>query len=268
MQNLTNHTFYSLMDLFEKVPPIDPATNLPYLVKLKGNITLSVNSNEIVKYSIIGNTVLVYINNVSILGLQGSMPTYYAEQAMRSLQNGDEVLQDFIDIFNHRTAVNGYLIYKSGTLAHFEPKLLGKILGSFCNLHYLESKLYLSSKQVSINLIYDLIKCYISPEEAEVNFSRLEGRSLNIPKQTRFSFGGTLTGKLLGNRVWVNDTMLFTIVCKQKQVYDELLNYKLKEIQLFISRYYHQIKFELLLAKTLWSKMILNQHMLRNLRLG
>jgi len=59
------------------------------------------------------------VNFMGISGVQGPLPFPYSEMIFQRKRSGDNSLQDFLDIFNHRIAAVMHLTRKQGTVSLF-----------------------------------------------------------------------------------------------------------------------------------------------------
>ena len=124
-------------------------------VLLKSNIFLSAPASDISKikpfdrssaFGLKGKKrshYMALVNFIGIAGAQGPLPTVYTEMILRRQKLDDRVLEDFLDIFNHRLLSLFFKIYQKAlpTLSpqRAESTFLGKTLLSLSGVSAIKS---------------------------------------------------------------------------------------------------------------------------------
>jgi len=80
----------------------DPAREA---VRIKSYVSLAIPPSELQSLQEVpGEKPILWINFLSIAGIQGPLPTPYAESVIERTRQKDTAFRDFLDIFNHRLA--------------------------------------------------------------------------------------------------------------------------------------------------------------------
>ncbi|MHA1558222.1 MAG: type VI secretion system baseplate subunit TssG [Alphaproteobacteria bacterium] len=102
--------FEKAVQILESLSPLCASIGENYspnkeALSIKSHIRLSPPSSELHSLSVDENKkVNLWINFLSIAGIQGPLPTPYTEAILQRTHAKDTALRDFIDIFNHRLA--------------------------------------------------------------------------------------------------------------------------------------------------------------------
>ncbi len=107
-----NFSFIQIMRIIEQYVGKNLTNISSDILSFEGNVKLSSSGRDIHSISIKKSRIVLCLNCIGILGIQGSMPFSYTEDAAIRAKNGDRVLIDFLNIFNHRLAQNLYRIEK------------------------------------------------------------------------------------------------------------------------------------------------------------
>jgi type VI secretion system protein ImpH len=101
--------FFQAVRLLERLAPgRDPVGTFGRpsheAVRFTGNSSLSFLASEIQSLSFPedGGPAQMMVNFMGLTGVEGSLPRPYTEMVLERIRDGDTVLRDFLDIFNHR----------------------------------------------------------------------------------------------------------------------------------------------------------------------
>ena len=115
-QSAADHEFFQLVRLAERFVAEDEGSNIQFKVAPK----LSFPVAEISALDIDGkdkNTQLkVYVHFMGLVGHSGALPEHYTEHLLTRIQNKDNTLLHFLDLFHDQLL---HLFYKIGSLSHF-----------------------------------------------------------------------------------------------------------------------------------------------------
>jgi type VI secretion system protein ImpH len=108
--------FYQAVKLIDLLTPVRDGINVldRNVLRFRARVGLSPLSGIIsdITRPAPGRPVEMIVNHIGLVGIQGPMPTPYAELAMERTVRRDTALRDFLDIFNHRLVCLDFLIHK------------------------------------------------------------------------------------------------------------------------------------------------------------
>lgn len=229
-------------------------------LEIKGNVSIAISSSDISQVKIKGDSIILFINNLSIFGIQGAMPIWYTEELMHRNQMEDEVLSDFVDIFNSRIAKNLYKLQKNHHFCYYPTELIEQLSQLF-----LEKKEFLCEKGLPIFAsrvtsgftLASIISKMVGPE-VSVELKKASGRWAEIEKcQLPCKLGKTA----LGRRLWINDMVVVILKCQSVYKYELLLNDK--TLDALISQYCNSYQTRVILERVKYRAFFLNNSRLR-----
>jgi type VI secretion system protein ImpH len=111
VQHLFNHpydfNFLQAVRLFQKLTPngnmigttLNPSDDP---VSFVGRYTYSLPSSDLYRIQMVDNKIVMEVNFWNLAGPHGPLPNPLSEKVVERIREGDFILKDFIDIFNHR----------------------------------------------------------------------------------------------------------------------------------------------------------------------
>lgn len=245
-ENKVNFSVYSALELLESAFGLNleeiPLSDL----QLKGNPAISVSSDDLSYVAKNAKNVVLCVNSVSLLGIQGPMGICYLEQLLELITRGDFVLRDFLDIFNQRIIQNLYRIRKSSYLHFYDRNLFSKLSRLFVDEKKIKSHqgfTILASKIPSVFVLKEIILSMVGPG-VEVTMEKAVGRWVKFEKN-RLSC--RLGRSVLGARIWVNELLVITMKCSSREKYEKLINDN--QVKDMVSEYWHASEIRIFLEK-------------------
>jgi type VI secretion system protein ImpH len=113
-------------------------------VAIKSNVSLAAPASELYKLDFTSKKPTLWVNFLSIAGVQGPLPTPYTETLIERIRSKDTAFRDFLDIFNHRLASLWHRLRKKMTpgFSQVEPEAsaIGKTILQLAGVQSLEKK--------------------------------------------------------------------------------------------------------------------------------
>ena len=223
VDNKSSFSIYSALELLEQVFELPLERIELNQLELKGNPSISVSSDDLHSVKKTTDRLILCINNVSLVGLQGPMPMRYAEELLQLIQEGDQVLQSFLDFFNHRIIQNLYRIRKSCYLQFYAPALFQDLYFLFTEKKRFKSHegfTILASKISSAFVLQQIIAQIVGPETTIIIHKGI-GKWI---KSGKTSFPCRLGKIFLGEKIWVNEILVVNLKCSSQAQYEMLIN--------------------------------------------
>jgi predicted component of type VI protein secretion system len=146
----------------------------------------------------------------------------YAEELLRLIQEGDQVLQSFLDFFNHRIIQNLYRIRKSCYLQFYASDLFQALCSLFAEKKRFKSHegfAILASKISSTFVLRQIIAQIVGPE-TKITIHKGVGKWVKFEKN---SFPCRLGKILLGEKIWVNEILVVNLKCSSRAQYEMII---------------------------------------------
>ena len=224
-----NISIYSLLDYLHSLGP-------EFSYKLIGNVAIALGQNDFLKVHYANSQIVAIMNSISILGVQGALPMYYIDEANKRAQIEDFVLQDFLNLFNHKIAELAYQIRRSLHIKYYSYHDLSAILSNFI----VHSDLRMH-KLGRISLLSDIIESFLGPIRVEM---QQNANRLVFIQRPQSRLRAKLGGLILGRRLFINDRLLIYIKCTNLNQYQSILINKLSLLECMLAKICSTIKIK------------------------
>ncbi len=225
--------------------------------KFRSTVDMSISPSDIKSIKHHENTNEIFINGVSLLGVQGALPIYYINTAMDRKRKKDHALEEFLDIFNNKVIQNTYLIKKKSSFCFTNTKLNNTTIGKISNaigVGVLNNQnkvtrdistafpiLYWSQRTPQ-NLQY-LLEAFL--KNAKVSYKQFIGKWIKIAKNDMTILKSdcskaSLGRKFLGKTFWNgNHGIKLNITTRSKTLYSKILpgGEMRKDLEILIKSY-------------------------------
>ncbi|WP_457743613.1 type VI secretion system baseplate subunit TssG [Sulfurimonas sp.] len=236
------------MTYLQKIYPLKSPKQLYDKLRFKGNPSLSFAKSEILKMEFVktshGKYIEITINFLGLFGATSPLPAHYSEMVLESA-DGDEVLKDFLDLFNHHLQKmiypiwekqRYYIQYQTDLKDHFS-KYIFSLLGLYSQSQQRTTTLnlrkilpyvgLLSMKQKSAGTLVSILRHYLEHDDLQI--VQCITMQADIPSWQHTTLGkvnSTLgESTLLGNKVKTQNTK-FQVLLKNIS-FNQLYEYSL-----------------------------------------
>ena len=236
-------------------------------IRFQGNSSLAFQKSEVdtiefFEDEVAGKRVIVTVNFLSLFGSSSPLPSHYSELVLRSFE-GDQILYDFLNLFNHNLQrfiypiwekQRYYVKYNKDLNDGFSKYLLA-ILGLYSNFGQKQNKLnfrkvmpyigILSMRQKSAGTLTSILRHYLGFNEIEImqcikmrseiptwQYARL-GKE-NVQLGVNLSIGEFLINKtskfrILLKNVTVDDMLKYSVHGEKMDELNDLISFAFNE---------------------------------------
>lgn len=263
IKNVGGISIYALLNLLEHYYSSSIEELPRSTLSFKAHYGMAAAANDINRAIRDGDKVVVYLNVVGLIGVQGGSSSLWNDYIASMNLLGDYVARDFVDIFNHRVVQLRHGVRKQCNFSYFDREKLSLVTKNFCRIaeavaideQKIAALIYKDYTRTSIKEILTLLLC----GKVQVTIEGIFGRWINNTKNS-LSFGIKLYSHTLGHRAWINDVVQIRLLCLDWATYDLLLIAKnLEPINNILSKTYHAFHLLVQIRRDMYRRAVLGK---------